>query len=263
MPLLTRTAEYRVFQALGENCGIVVTDPVNGECVFRFRQDFDEFAGEEAPLLAALAAELPARQQEMGTAGFLQWIDGTLSNSFRVEPPATTLCVDLSRTAQTLYRRHIHSTVRRYQTHLPFYSSLDVAAGGLGQDRANSAEEWVEAHVPGRRALSDDLFLVRIRGRSMQPDIPDGSLCVFRSYYGGSRKGGIFIVQRMATMEEGGEYTLKRYDSRKRETAEGWSHERITMHPENPEFADWDLDREEDSYITIAEFICVLEDPPG
>jgi hypothetical protein len=261
MPIsLTRTAEYRVFQALGEPCGIVLTDPQSGDCVFRFRQDFQQFAGDEADVLAALVADLPDRQREMGTPAFLQWIDETFSNTLRVEPPNTALCADLERTAQALYRRHVNASVRRYETHLPFYPSLDIAAGGLGQDRALTAEEWIEARVPGRRSLSQDLFLVRIHGRSMEPDIPDGSLCVFRAYYGGSRKGGIFIVQRMATMEEGGEYTIKRYSSEKSATAEGWRHKRITMTPENSEFNDWDL-AEDDRYVTIAEFICVLEDP--
>lgn len=260
-PQTTRTAEYRIFQALGENCGILVTDLESGECVFRFRTDFQHFAGDEADVLTALAAELPDRQREMGTAAFLAWIDSTLSNALRVDGPAITLCADLERTAQALYRRHVTSTVRRYETHLPFYPSLDIAAGGLGQDRANTAEQWIETRIPGRRALSDDLFLVKIHGRSMEPDIPDGSLCVFRSYYGGSRKGGIFIVQRMATMDEGGEYTLKRYSSEKKFSGDSWRHESITMHPHNAEFSDWELEREEDSWVTIAEFVCVLEDP--
>lgn len=260
-PQTTRTAEYRIFQALGENCGILVTDPENGQCVFRFRSDFQEFAGEEAGVLSGLAAELPERQREMGTAAFLAWIDATLSNTLRVEGPSITLCGDLERTAQALYRRHVTSTVRRYETHLPFYPSLDIAAGGLGQDRANIAKEWIETRIPGRRGLTEDLFLVKIHGRSMEPDIPDGSLCVFRSYYGGSRRGGIFIVQRMATMDEGGEYTLKRYTSEKEHSGGSWRHKNITMHPKNPEFSDWDLTREEDNWVTIAEFICVLEEP--
>lgn len=262
-PQTTRTAEYRIFQALGENCGIVVSDPESGECVFRFRSDFQEFAGEEADVLADLVAELPERFREMGSAAFLAWLDSTLSNTLRVEGPSVTLCGDLERTAQALYRRHVTSTVRRYETHLPFYPSLDIAAGGLGQDRAKGAREWIETRIPGRRGLTEDLFLVKIHGRSMEPDIPDGSLCVFRSYYGGSRRGGIFIVQKMATMDEGGEYTLKRYSSEKEYSGGTWRHKSITMHPKNPDFSDWDLTREEDSHVTIAEFICVLEDPLG
>lgn len=258
-PLETRTAEYRVFQALGENCGVVVTDPRSGDCAMRFRRDWEEFAPEEAEILQALAEDLPAKQQELGTAGFLRWIDETLSNTFSVEPPVQALCIDLERTAQALYRRYVRSTIHRFQTHLPLIP-IDLAAGGLGQDRAAGAKEWIEAEVPGRRGLSEDLFLVRIHGRSMEPEIPDGSICVFRSYYGGSRKGGIFIVQRIATMDEGGEFTLKRYESTKQVTAEGWSHASIRMQPGNPEFSSWEL-REEDRWVTIAQFVSVLEDP--
>jgi len=182
-----------------------------------------------------------------------------LSNTFRVEPPCPTLCGELDRTANTLYRRMVHSTVRRYETHLPLIP-IDLAAGALGEDRAAGAKEWIEAEVPGRRGLTEDFFIVRIHGRSMEPQIPDGSLCVFRSYYGGSRRNGIFIVQRIATMDEGGEYTIKRYDSVKKADGESWSHQQIRMKPGNPEFQEWDL-REEDRLVTIAEFVCVLEDP--
>lgn len=260
-PLTTRTAEYRVFTALGENCGIVLTDPESGECAFRFRRDWDDFAGEEAELLRLIAEDLPEKQRELGTSAFLNWIDDSLSNTLSIAPPCATLCGDLERTANALYRRMVRSTVRRYDTHLPLIP-IDLAAGGMGEDRASGAEEWIEADVPGRRGLTHDFFIVRIHGRSMEPHIPDGSLCVFRSYYGGSRRNGIFIVQRIATMEDGGEFTIKRYESAKKADGDSWRHERISMKPGNPEFSEWDLDeRDEDRLVTIAEFVCVLEDP--
>lgn len=255
----TRRVEYRVLEALGEKCGVIVCDPETGECAFRFREDFDEFAGQEADVLAGLAAQLPGLQKEMGPKAFLHWVDETLSNSLRVSEPAQSMAIDLERTAQALYRRHVTSRVRPYQTHLPLIP-IELAAGGFGADKARGVEEWVEARVPGRRRLTDDLFLVRVQGRSMEPEIPNGSLCVFRSYYGGSRKNGIFIVQRMATLDEGGEFTLKRYSSEKEYEGGQWRHKQITMHPENREYSDWDL-REDERYVTIAEFVCVLEDP--
>jgi len=264
-PLTTRTAEYRVFEALGENCGVVLTDPGRGECAFRCRRDWTEFAGEEAGALQAIAEDLPEKQRELGTAGFLRWLDETLSNTIRVASPCSTLCGDLERTANTLYRRMVRSSVRRYETHLPLIP-IDLAAGGLGEDRtagasrAAAAEEWIEAEVPGRRSLTEDFFIVRIHGRSMEPQIPDGSLCVFRSYYGGSRRNGIYIVQRIATADEGGEYTIKRYQSEKKADGDTWSHQQIRMKPGNPDFDEWDL-REEDRLVTIAEFVSVLEDP--
>lgn len=257
--VLTRTVEYRVLEALGENCGVIVADPEAGGCAFRFREDFREWAGEEAEVLEALVAQLPALAEEMGARAFLEWVDETLSNTLRVSEPAQTIAIDLDRTAQALYRRHVRTPVRPYETHLPLIP-IELAAGGFGRDKARGAEEWVEARVPGRRRLGDDLFLVRISGRSMEPDIPDGSLCVFRSYYGGTRNNGIFIVQRVGTLDEGGEFTIKRYRSGKEIRGEEWVHTQITMRPENPEYEDWDL-REGERYITVAEFVCVLEDP--
>lgn len=259
----TALAQLRVFEACGENCGIFLWNPANGETAFRFRQDWDDFAGAESGVLQAIAGDLPLKLNELGVENFLAWVDDTLSNTFRVSEPRTALVADIDRTAQALYRRFVQSTVHRFETHLPLFS-IRAAAGGFGRDMAAHAEGWLEVHLPGRRNLSQDLFLIRIEGRSMEPDIPDGSLCVFRSYYGGSRKGGIFLVQRIATMDEGGEVTIKRYSSEKRATPEGsWRHETIAMHPDNPEFADWAL-REDEHYVTIAQFVCVIEDadPP-
>lgn len=255
----TRRVDYRVLEALGEKCGVVVCDPETDECAFRFRQDLEDFAGGEKDLLGELLEQLRVYGSEMGGAALLRWMDENLSNFLLVSEPAQAMGIDLERTAQALYRKHVSSRVRQYETHLPVIP-IELAAGGFGRDKARGAKEWVEARVPGRRRLTEDLFVVRVRGRSMEPEIPDGSLCVFRSYYGGSRKNGIFIVQRMATLDEGGEFTLKRYSSEKVTDGDSWRHRQITMHPDNPEYQDWDL-REDERYVTIAEFVCVLEDP--
>lgn len=262
MAMNAHTVEYRVFEALGENCGLVVTDPESGQCAFRFRQDFHDYAGEEADVLRRISVELPERHAEMGTTAFLKWIDETLSNSFRVEPPQSAMAFDLERTAQALYRVHVKTQVRRYETHLPYYSSIDLAAGSLGEDRATQEAEWIEAAVAGRKSLHEDMFVVRVHGRSMEPDIPDGALCVFQVYekHAGSRQNGIFIVQRMATSDSGGECTIKRYSSDKEVTEEGWRHKRITMNPDNPEFQTWDIE-EREQFVTVARFISILEDP--
>lgn len=255
----TARGEVRVFEALGEPCGVLLWVEETGECALRFRRDWESFAGDEAELLAALARQLEADLEEMGPAAFLGWVDSSLSNSFRVSEPKTTPVGHIDRTLNLLYRKFVSSEVRPFHTHLPLMS-IRAAAGGFGTDMANQAEQWVDVDPPGRKSLSDDLFLVRIEGRSMEPDIPDGSVCLFRLYKGGSRRGGIFLVQRIGTLDEGGELTIKRYDSRKRVTEDGWSHERIEMQPDNPDYRRWDLN-EEDRYITVAEFLSVVEDP--
>ncbi len=90
----------------------------------------------------------------------------------------------------------------------------------------------------------------------MEPRIPDGSLCVFRHGVAGSRQGRLVLVEALGQNDR---YTVKRYRSEKRQTPEGWSHEKIVLEPLNPEFDSWELDPEEDRFRVIAEFVRVLE----
>lgn len=259
----TALAELRVFEALGENCGVVLIHPESGEAAFRFRQDWEEFAGEEADVLRAIAEDLPGKFAEMGPRAFLSWVDETFSNTLRVSEPQTTLIGHIDRTAHQLYRKFVTSAVRPYRTHLPLFE-LRATGGSFQTDLSVTPDaRWLEVHVPGRRGLSDDYFCAYIEGRSMEPEIPDGALCLFRFYRAGSRQGGIYLMQRLATSEGGGEFTIKRYQSRKRQNRDGaWEHASITMDPANPDFAGWELEADESRYVTVAQFITVLEDPP-
>lgn len=258
-PQTTARGHVRVFEALGEPCGIALWVEETGESACRFRRDWEHWAGEEAEILSGLALQVESMLDEMGPADVFRWVDESLSNTFRVSEPKSAIVGHIDRTLNLLYRKFVPSEVQQFRTHLPLMS-IRAAAGGFGSDMANRAETWVDVDPPGRKGLSGDLFLVRIEGRSMEPDIPDGSVCLFRLYQGGSRKGGIYLVQRIGTLDEGGELTIKRYDSRKRVTEEGWSHEGIEMQPDNPEFNRWQLS-EDERYITVAQFLTVVEDP--
>jgi hypothetical protein len=72
--------------------------------------------------------------------------------------------------------------------------------------------------------------------------------------------GKIMLVHEITDEGGMGRFTVKRYLSRKRETAEGWEHEQIRMHSDNPEFNEWDL-AEERRYETIGELVRVIADP--
>jgi SOS-response transcriptional repressor LexA len=253
--LAMRNAEYRVFEALGENCGVVVTDTETNEIAFRFRRDWASYAGEEAEVLEAIAADLPDKAAEMGVHAFLAWIDSDLSNTFRCGAPRKAMAIDLERTAQTLYNQEVHTPALPYQTHLPVMCF--AAAGPMIDNPETDHEEWID--VGGGR-IGKDYFLVRICGHSMEPDIPDGSLCLFRKYYAGSRTGKIMLVHEMTDEGGMGRFAIKRYESRKRQTAEGWEHERLRMHSDNPEYQEFELS-EERRYETIGEFVQVVADP--
>jgi SOS-response transcriptional repressor LexA len=67
-----------------------------------------------------------------------------------------------------------------------YYESLD----GLFADESNF--DWV--YVEGG-PFPKDRFLIQVEGDSMEPRIPDGSLCLFRKDPGGSRNGKIVLCR--------------------------------------------------------------------
>ena len=141
---------------------------------------------------------------------------------------------DFPRALARLYREHVRSDAQPFVTHLPRYS-LAVAAGPffenpvIEQDCFEEEQAWEEA--PAGLRLTREMFVAEIVGHSMEPLIPDGSLCVFRRGVTGSRHGRLVLVEALG--EDGGDrYTVKRYRSEKRRTmrasgltsAYAWSH---------------------------------------
>ncbi len=239
------------------NAGVLLEDPRTDRLYIRMRRDWDAFAPEEAEVLAELESDLSVKAKEVGAARLMGLIEDWLSNTVRVSPREAVEVEDFERTLGQLYRKHVRSNVIEFVTHLPRYS-LAVAAGKFLENQEVTAEGWEEA--PGDLKVTPEMFVARIAGRSMEPKIPDGSLCVFRMGVAGSRQGRLVLVERMG----GGandRYTVKRYRSEKREAegGEGWSHARITLESLNPEFESWDLDPEEDRFRILAEFVRVLD----
>jgi phage repressor protein C with HTH and peptisase S24 domain len=103
-----------------------------------------------------------------------------------------------------------------------------------------------------------EMFVARIVGRSMEPRIPDGSLCVFRVFGAGSRQGRLVLVEQLGGAND--RYTVKRYKSTKIQHPDGtWEQERIRLEPLNPEFEAWDLDPKDSRFRIVAEFVEVLD----
>src|SRR5207237_522584 len=117
---------------------------------------------------------------------------------------------------------------------LPVYS-LRAAASKFGDDMEVREEGWVEA-PPGLR-LTEQMFAAHVVGRSMEPKIPDGSLCVFRHAVVGSRSGKLLLVEKLGETDSTARYTIKRYKSEKEQIGEDeWKHSSIRLEPLNSEF---------------------------
>jgi hypothetical protein len=240
--------------------GVLLEDPATDQLYLRLRRDWDALAPEESDVLSELESDLSAKARESGAAALLDYLESTLSHFIQITDRRETLVAagvgNFDRALGRLYRQHVTSNVREYVTHLPRYS-LAVAAGPFLENAAVESQGWEEA--PANLRLTPDMFVARIQGRSMEPSIPDGALCVFRKGVTGSRQGRLVLVEALG----GGtndRYTVKRYRSDKAHNPDGtWLHDRIRLEPLNPEFEAWDLNPEEDRYRILAEFVQVLD----
>jgi phage repressor protein C with HTH and peptisase S24 domain len=132
--------------------------------------------------------------------------------------------------------------------------TLAAAAGSWGEQMEASEEGWMEA--PSDLRLTQDMFVAHVVGRSMEPRIPAGSLCVFRRNVTGSRQGRLVLVENYGETGEN-RYTIKRYTSVKRQSGEEWEHDTIRLEPLNPEYEAWELAPSD--IRVVGEFVRVLD----
>ena len=175
-----------------EPAGVVLWDQTSGEAATRFRRDFHLISDEEdLEVMIALERDLDVKLREMGPEVFLTWAEDTLSNTITMSNAESVSIDSFDTTLTRLYRKHVPAAVQRYETHLPRIR-LAAAAGSWGNSMnpesfADNAEEWIE--VPEDLRIDEQMFVAQVTGRSMEPKIPDGSLCVFRYQPAGSRRG--------------------------------------------------------------------------
>ena len=240
-----------------QNAGVLLLDPDTDELHFKLRRDWDAIAPEDADLLQQLSADIAKLVSEMGGPAFLAYAEKTLSNIIRISERETVVAANLPARLERLYRENVEAKVLPYRTHLPL-TTLRAAAGGLSDEHAVSetAEAWME--VPANVRLRQGMFVARVQGRSMEPLIPDNSLCIFDGrMVGGSRAHKYLLIQKLARFDNTSQFTVKEYSSVKKRGEDGdWEHETIRLKPLNPEFEPWDLTPEE--FRVLGEFVAVL-----
>ena len=118
---------------------------------------------------------------------------------------------------------------------------IQAAAGKFSDLQIHSEFEWVE--LPMNVTPKQGYFVCKVVGESMNKIIPNNSYCLFRKDEGGTRNGEIVLVEHYNIQDAdfGAGYTVKKYESRKVVTEEGWKHEKIVLSPYN----------EDDSYEPI------------
>lgn len=180
--------------------------------------------------LVAATAQLPAEEISRLLA------DAESHAAPRATPPAAVAIIHAARAPRGA---------------VPFVD-LVAAAGALSPGRTVSTEAWVK--VDGKSRQLPGAFAARVRGDSMEPLVPSGSICLFRRPAPGNRQGRVFLVQHRGASapDDGGDYLLKFV-----ERDEG-SESHVVLRSLNPAHAPIRLDTRRVDVGVVAELVRVL-----
>jgi phage repressor protein C with HTH and peptisase S24 domain len=136
------------------------------------------------------------------------------------------------------FRRVVPAPQERYTSCVPLVA-FDAAASTWSDLQQAVAEpddpdaEWVTWDA--RTRFSKGMFVARVRGRSMEPLIPDGAFCLFREVSLPSSPERAVLVRHggVTDPDTGGQYTVKLYREGKGPDGD----KRIILQPVNAEFA--------------------------
>lgn len=113
---------------------------------------------------------------------------------------------------------------------IPLYDFY-AAAGTFSE--IQSEKNFTEIEGPRNSKPNNDYFACKIIGESMNRVIPNGSICLFKTYSGGSRNGKIVLVENRDIHDQdfNSAFTIKTYSSEKIVSEEGWEHTAIILRP--------------------------------
>lgn len=139
-----------------------------------------------------------------------------------------------------------------YVNSIPLYD-MSVAAGGFSAEQKVDDFKWIG--IPSKYKELKNLFACTVVGESMNKVIPDGSVCLFRRGYAGSRNGKIVLVELLNTTDpdSGSSFTVKEYYSSKIQSEDGWQHGQIRLKPLSAEshFKDIVIDANDENAFRI------------
>jgi type III restriction enzyme len=163
------------------------------------------------------------------------------------------------------FRMIASTAAQQFATCVPVTSLRAVAARCCGtQSGFDQLTGWVAewATWDNHPIFEPGMFVAQVQGRSMEPEIPEGSYCLFRQYRPGSRQDARLVVWHPAIDDPatGDHYTLRVYTSEKLPTIDGsWQQTQIVLKPVSPGFDPIVLTvRNEEEVLVIAEVAAVL-----
>jgi hypothetical protein len=144
---------------------------------------------------------------------------------------------------------------------IPLYNFY-AAAGTFSE--IQSEKDFVLIEGPQNSKSNANYFACKIVGESMNRVIPNGSICLFKLYTGGSRNGKIVLVENIDIQDHdfNSAFTIKTYSSEKIVSEEGWEHTSIVLRPNSFEESSKNIIINEDNSAAmrvIGEFISIIQ----
>ena len=143
---------------------------------------------------------------------------------------------------------------------IPLYD-LQIAAGSFSDPQSVEQVKYLQLSEP--LANKQNYFACKVVGESMNQIIPNGAICLFEKYSGGSRNGLITMVELTDYQDpdSGSNYTVKEYISKKSSDADGWKHTEITLKPRSNQAFDPIILRDEETRLlkVLGIFVKVLD----
>jgi superfamily II DNA or RNA helicase/HKD family nuclease/SOS-response transcriptional repressor LexA len=155
----------------------------------------------------------------------------------------------------------IQSTGTKVVTMVPVFNFY-AAAGTFSEMQSNKDYSMIE--VEGKLGNPEDYFACQVIGESMNRVIPNGALCLFKKYTGGSRNDKIVLVELMDRQDQdfNSSFTVKTYASSKVLDDDGrLVNQSVRLIPNSfdPSYADLILNEDDGgSYRVVGEFVRVV-----
>ncbi|PWA11330.1 DUF3427 domain-containing protein [Flavobacterium laiguense] len=145
---------------------------------------------------------------------------------------------------------------------IPLYDFY-AAAGTFSE--IQSEKDFTLIEGPENSNTNGDYFACKIVGESMNRVIPNGSLCLFKPYTGGSRNGKIVLVENIDIQDQdfNSAFTIKTYSSEKVVSKEGWQHTSIVLRPNSfdTSYKNIIINEENGAEMrVVGEFISIISD---
>lgn len=146
-----------------------------------------------------------------------------------LQEKAAVKYVKPTKTVKVIPIQQSFSLVEELRNPIPLYDFY-AAAGTFSELQSEKDFTLIEGPED---SSSKDYFACRIIGESMNRVIPNGSICLFKPYKGGSRNGKIVLVENRDQQDPdfNSSFSIKTYSSEKSVSEETWGHESIVLRP--------------------------------